>query len=174
MLDDSAQKFRHSDGLDYDIPKRVKEAYFGKEDTGMKGIKQILDDIFEEGVNLGEFSRTQKITNYFPRVFNYGVLSENRESFKKILKDYGYATPNNSVNEEKYLTKYVTASGKAEVGIPADTLGVDLDVFGVDFIQEAKRKLGADATDSQISNLAQDLKADRIVKDMLDLRYDTF
>ena len=174
MLDDSAQKFRHSDGLDYDIPKRVKEAYFGKEDTGMKGIKQILDDIFEEGVNLGEFSRTQKITNYFPRVFNYGVLSENRESFKKILKDYGYATPNNSVNEEKYLTKYVTASGKEEVGIPADTLGVDLDVFGVDFIQEAKRKLGADATDSQISNLAQDLKADRIVKDMLDLRYDTF
>ena len=56
----------------------------------------------------------------------------------------------------------------------ADTLGVDLDVFGVDFIQEAKRKLGADATDSQISNLAQDLKADRILKDMLDLRYDTF
>jgi len=174
MLDDSAQKFRHSDGLDYDIPKRVKEAYFGKEDTGMKGIKQILDDIFEEGVNLGEFSRTQKIINYFPRVFNYGVLSKNQESFKNLLKDYGYATPNNSVNEEKYLTKYITASGKEEVGIPADTLGVDLDVFGVDFIQEAKRKLGADATDSQISNLAQDLKADRIVKDMLDLRYDTF
>ena len=174
MLDDSAQKFRHSDGLDYDIPKRVKEAYFGKQDTGMKGIKQILDDIFEEGVNLGEFSRTQKIINYFPRVFNYGVLSKNQESFKGLLKDYGYATPNNSVNEEKYLTKYVTASGKEEVGIPADTLGVDLDVFGVDFIQEAKRKLGADATDSQISNLAQDLKANRIVKDMLDLRYDTF
>ena len=110
MLDDSAQSL-DIDGLDYDIPKRVKEAYFGKEDTGMKGIKQILDDIFEEGVNLGEFSRTQKITNYFP---NYLIMVcfQKIESFKSLLKDYGYATPNNSVNQEKYLTKYVTASGK--------------------------------------------------------------
>ncbi len=176
MLDDSAQKFRHSDGLDYDIPVRVKEAYFGKKDTNMKGIKQILDDIFEEGVNLKEFDPIQKVANYFPRLFNHGVLSQEgpRNSFKKLLKDYGYATPNNSVNEKKYLTKYITASGKEEVGIPADTLGLDLEIFGKDFIEEAKRKLGANATDSQISNLAQDLKADQIIQDMLDLRYNNF
>jgi len=89
MLDDNTKKFIHTDGVEYDIPKEVQEAYFGKKEIGLVGIKDIMDDIFEEGVKLGEFTPGQKVLNYFPRVFNYGALSKNQPRFKKLLKKYG-------------------------------------------------------------------------------------
>ena len=140
MLDDTKKTFLHTDGVEYDIPKEVMEAYFGKKDIGLVGMKDLLNNIFEEGVKLGEFSRTQKVTNYFPRVFNHGVLKQRRDEFKQLLIDYGYANPNNEINPKKYLTKYITATGKEEVGIPADTVGLDMDVFGIDFIFKKQKK----------------------------------
>ena len=98
MLDDTKKTFLHTDGVEYDIPKEVMEAYFGKKEIGLVGMKDLLDNIFEEGVKLGEFSRTQKVTNYFPRVFNHGVLKQRRDEFKDLLIEYGYANPNNEIN----------------------------------------------------------------------------
>ena len=106
-------------------------------------MKDLLDNIFEE--ESLKFSRTQKVTNYFPRVFNHGVLKQEDE-FKDLLIEYGYFNPNNKINPKKYLTKYITATGKEEVGIPADTVGLDMDVFGIDFIFQAEQILGKNAS----------------------------
>ena len=174
MLDDTKKTFLHTDGVEYDIPKEVMEAYFGKKDIGLVGMKDLLDNIFEEGVKLGEFSRTQKVTNYFPRVFNHGVLKQRRDEFKDLLIEYGYANPNNEINPKKYLTKYITATGKEEVGIPADTVGLDMEVFGIDFIFQAEQILGKNASAKNIIKKAQDLKANKIIDGMLDLKYSNF
>ena len=62
MLDDTKKTFLHTDNVEYDIPKEVMEAYFGKKDIGLVGMKDLLDNIFEEGVKLGEnFQELKKL-----------------------------------------------------------------------------------------------------------------
>ena len=160
----------------YTISDDIKKAYFGDKDKGIKGVQGLLDDMFDEGSKLSVFEKFGKVKNYFPRLFKHGSLEQNREAFKDLLIKYGYANPDNKINEKKYLTKYINAAGEEEMGIPANTLGKDEDVFGkgTDFIAEAKKRLSNDATDDDILKKAQELKANRIIDNMLDLKYSQY
>tara|TARA_R100001463_G_scaffold51477_1_gene102157 strand:+ start:960 stop:5027 length:4068 start_codon:yes stop_codon:yes gene_type:complete len=162
----------------YTISEDVKKAYFGDKDKGIKGVQDLLDDAFDEGSKLGIFEKFGKVKNYFPRLFKHGSLEQNvsREAFKDLLIKYGYANPDNRINEKKYLTKYINAAGKEEMGIPANTLGKDEDIFGkgTDFIAEAKKRLPSSPTDNDVLKRAQELKANRIIDNMLDLKYSQY
>ena len=160
----------------YTISEDVKKAYFGDKDKGIKGVQGLLDDMFDEGSKLSVFEKFGKVKNYFPRLFKHGSLEQNREAFKDLLIKYGYANPDNKINEKKYLTKYINAAGKEEMGIPANTLGKDEDIFGkgTDFIAEAKKRLPSSPTDNDILKRAQELKANRIIDNMLDLKYSQY
>ena len=161
----------------YEIPDNVRFGFTGGIDkkTGKKivGIKNLLKDAFKEGEDIGLFTSSREVKNYFPRMYEHSSIEKLRPEFKELIIKYGYANPDNKVSD-KYLTKYINAAGKEEVGIPADTLGKDMDIFGIDFMDTARRNLGKDASESSVIKEAQSLKADKIIEDMLDLKYTPF
>ncbi len=171
-----ASSFTYKNNV-FEIPKDVKFAFTGGIDnkTGkrMKGIKNTLKDIFKDGEEVGLFTADREVKNYFPRVYEHSSIEKLRPQFKELIIKYGYANPDNKTSD-KYLTKYITASGKEETGIPADTLGKDQDVFGIDFLETAKNNLGKNVNESKIIEEAKSLKADKIIEDMLNLKYNPF
>ena len=171
----TAKQFEYNKEV-LDISDEVREAY--------KGIKKLLDDTFDEGVDAKIFRKQNKVKNYFPRIFSFGLLQANKSQFKALLKKHGYATPVNTKPKkfQKYYNKLELDKKEGErtieLGIPADARTVDQDSFailrdnGVDSFEDLAILRGA--KESQVADKAIDLKADAIVENMLAMRHTPF
>ena len=171
----TAKQFEYNKEV-LDISDEVREAY--------NGIKKLLDDTFDEGVDAGIFRRQNKVKNYFPRIFAFGLLQANKSQFKDLLKKYGYATPVNTKTKkyQKYYNKLELDKPEGErtieLGIPTDARTIDQDSFailrenGVDSFEDLAILRGA--KESQVAEKAIDLKADAIVENMLAMRHTPF
>jgi hypothetical protein len=138
-------------------------------------IRAILDKHFDLGYKENLFLSFQKVLNYFPHKFNFTKLSQ--EKNKALLKEkiirYKHAEILNDIPDKTKVKGYDPDGNLIEV-IPEDALGTDLEVFGVDFLQLAKNKLGSDVGEDVIEKEAKILKADRIVEDILNQKYSPF
>ena len=171
----TAKQFKYKEEV-LDISDEVKEAY--------KGVKKLLDDTFDEGVDAGIFRKPNKVQNYFPRIFSFGLLQANKDQFKSLLKTHGYATPVNTKPKKykKYYNKLELDKKEGErtieLGIPADAKTIDQETFGlqekygVDSFEDLAIQRGADEAD--VAEKAIDLKADAIVENMLAMRHTPF
>ncbi len=171
----TAKQFKYKEEV-LDVSDEVKEAY--------KGVKKLLDDTFDEGVDEGIFRKQNKVKNYFPRIFSFGLLQANKDQFKDLLKAYGYATPVNTKPKKykKYYNKLELDKKEGErtieLGIPADAKTIDQETFGL------QEKYGVDSfedlailrkvKESEVAEKAIDLKADEIVENMLAMRHTPF
>ncbi len=146
------------------VDKDIAIAYGGKIEKngtisfdGTLGLRNVLDDAFEDGLSEEIFRPfTQFRTGFFPRVFNYTKLQDdvNRRKFKRILIESGHADPINEVPTQQFIDSVTNQKRK---GVLADAKGKDKDIFGIDFLEEANGNM----------QRARSLKADRIINDML-------
>ncbi len=130
---------------------------------GTSGLRNLLDKTYDDLNNEGLFkSGTVNKGGFLPRLFNYTALAkkENREKFEKILIESGHANPINELDEVVIRN----AENEKIKGVLEDAVGKDEKVFGVDFLKKA----GGD------EELAKQLKANRIVEDMLQQRWTPF
>ena len=130
---------------------------------GTGGVRNLLDDTFQDikAQNLFKLD-TVNLGGYMPRLFNYSKLkkTENRKLFQEKLIESGHADP---INDKDFLT-IVVEDGTKVKGIKEDALGVDEEVFGVNFLELANGDM----------QKARQLKAQRIVDDMLEERWTPF
>ena len=165
-------KYKSFDELDEDVL------------TAFIGARQQLDRAFIDGQATGVFkSGTTKVKNYLPRLFNYGKLAdpEKRAAFEKKLIEAGHADP---INEKEFKTFYeIDPKTKKPTetkvrGVEENAVGQDELIFkdsdgrGINFIEKAGVVSGLvdDATPAQLL-LSKQLKANKIVQDMLDNRW---
>tara|TARA_R110000764_G_scaffold33034_1_gene74180 strand:+ start:54 stop:3719 length:3666 start_codon:yes stop_codon:yes gene_type:complete len=143
------------------VTEDVAVSYGGKNFDGTEGVRNILDESFNDLNRAGLF-RPDTINKggYFPRLFNYKALKENRERFQKDLIDAGHADPINELDE--VIIK--NADNEKVKGVLEDAVGKDEDVFGVNFLELAKGDI----------EYAKQLKASRIVENMLEERWTPF
>ena len=149
------------------VDKDIAIAYGGKIEKngtisfdGTLGLRNVLDDAFEDGLSEEIFKPfTQFRTGFFPRVFNYTKLQDkaNRKRFKKILIQSGHADPINEVPTQQFIDSVTNQKRK---GVLAEAKGKDSEIFGIDFLKEANGN----------KEKAKSLKADRIINDMLSLK----
>jgi len=151
-------------GKDYKgikVTEDVAVSYGGKNFDGTEGVRNILDSSFSDLSTAGLFKAgTINKGGFLPRLFNYKALKQNRERFQKDLIDAGHANPINDIDE---ITIKTSDNVKVQ-GIKEDAVGLDEEIFGVDFLKLAN---GDEA-------LAKQLKASRIVDDMLEQRWTPF
>lgn len=126
--------------------------------TAYKGVRQLLDDTFMDAKQAGLFkSRTINIGGYFPRMFKYDTLLKKRAEFEEILIKSGHADP---INTKAELT-ILDSDGKRVRGIKEDALGLDEEIFGRNFLEDANNDI----------ELARKYKANAIVEGMIEQRY---
>jgi len=127
---------------------------------------KILKPIWAEGNEAGIWGATQKVFNYFPRIFNRSKLTApgNPEKLEKLLIKSGHADPidqaqavKNKEIFERNQKEIITSEGDTVKGIDVTEITTDENIFGVDFMKEA----GGDITE------ARKAKAKRIVSDMI-------
>jgi len=151
-------------GKDYKgikVTEDVAVSYGGKNFDGTEGVRNILDESFSDLSTAGLFkSGTINKGGFLPRLFNYKALKKNRERFQQDLIDAGHANPINDIDE---ITIKTSDNVKVQ-GIKEDAVGLDEEIFGVDFLKLAKGD----------EKLAKELKASRIVDDMLEQRWTPF
>ena len=147
-----------------------------------KGVRETLDLAFKQANDVGLFGPKVSLeAGYFPRLFKYDVLEREQDKFKQILIDSGHADPLNDARKFNFLIEGDEGLTKTELGILKDAKGIDADTFGIDFLKEAGVKTTGgrrfarieDATEEQIKK-AKELKADKIVEDMLEYRWTPF
>ena len=132
-------------------------------------IRKTLNNIFEEGVETGLMTRDQFIDHYFPRHFQHSKIIADKSRFVNIIKNSKHSEIRNEYAQSDKI-KIVTETGKEVEGIKFDSNYIDADSFkdaqgkGRNFLTEA----GGD------ENLARQLKAEAIVEDMLEKRYNPF
>ena len=149
ILNPKAKKFiDEKTGEKINIPDYVKEA--GKE------IRDLNKRMFDEGLSAKLFEESQEVANYFPRMFSFTKILNDREGFEKILVKSGHANPVNKVQKRK-TTETVEGVGVIE-GIEENLVRSDKELFGRDFLKEANGNL----------KLAKEIKASVIVDGMLD------
>jgi hypothetical protein len=124
-------------------------------------IKKLFDESFKEGLDVGLFKSNQKVTNYFPRKYNYSAITENRQAFEDLLINSKHTDP---LNKTPPPVKFYNAQGKLVEGVPENAQAIDMEVFGRNFLEEA----GGDV------QKAKQLKARAIVDGMLENRYTPF
>ena len=131
-------------------------------------IKDLLDDTFKRGNEVGLFNPFQKVAAYMPRKFKYEAIENNRELFEQLIIDAGHANPINEIKDLVTINVNEIVDGvkvtKKVKGTLDGQLGVDQTVFGKDFLADA----GGDMIE------AQKLKAKQIVDDMLAYRETPF
>ena len=130
---------------------------------GKSGIRNLLDNTYDDLNAEGLFkANTMNKGGFMPRLFNYKALSkqENRAKFEELLIEAGHANPLNTIDE----ITIKTSDDIKVTGIKEDAVGIDEEIFGVDFLKQA----GGDVA------LAQKNKANRIVSDMLQQRWTPF
>ncbi len=143
------------------VTEDVAVSFGGKNFDGTEGVRNILDESFNDLNRAGLFRpNTINKGGYFPRLFNYKSLKENRERFQKDLIDAGHADPINELDE--VIIK--NADNEKIKGVLEDAVGKDEDVFGVNFLELAKGDI----------EYAKQLKASRIVENMLEERWTPF
>jgi hypothetical protein len=137
----------------------------------------------------------QKIKDYFPHRIQNDYLTKNRSLMVNLLKKYGYTSsetgevvPYAQIRNEidpKYKVEYQNEFGEIHTGFKTSELSIDMEVFGVDFeklakkelIDDGSKKFKSDYTLKELTSIrdrAEDIKANRIIKDMLDLKDDPF
>jgi len=139
--------------------------------TAATKIRQTLNNIFEEGVENKLMTRDQFIDHYFPRHFQHSKIKANKPKFIEIIKNSKHSEIQNVYPESAYArdekNKIITKTledGKTEKVLGPNAKWIDEEVFGKNFLTEA----GGDM------DLARQLKAEAIVKDMLEKRYNPF
>ena len=145
------------------VTEDVAVSYGGKNFDGTEGIRNLLDNSFEEikGAKLFRKGTINK-GGFLPRLFNYKALkdSKNRARFQQDLIDSGHADPINEINE--VIIK--NAENEKVKGVLLDAAGKDEEIFGVNFLKLANGN----------KQKAKELKAARIVDDMLEQRWTPF
>ena len=143
--------------------------------SSYKHLRTMLDETYEDLAKAGLLKTgTLFKKGFLPRIFNYTALKENRGEFERLLIQAEHATPTNFVDD----ITIKTGDGEIVQGTKIDALGVDSEIFGIDFLKEAgvqlrdgnKFALLEDATARQL-RLAKRLKAEKIVDDMLEYRW---
>ncbi len=161
-------------GKDYKgikVTEDVAVSYGGKNFDGTEGVRNILDGSFSDLSIAGLFKAgTINKGGFLPRLFNYKALKQNRERFQKDLIDAGHANPINDIDE---ITIKTSDNVKVQ-GIKEDAVGLDEEIFGENFIETARKRLQGKGTESEIIQLAKEIKASRIVGDMLEQRWTPF
>ena len=153
------------------VNEDIAIAYGGKNFNGANGIRTQLDETFIDLQAAGLLKPgTTNRGGFLPRLFNYKKLKENQERFEKDLIDSGHANPLNDIEE----IEIKTTDGEKVRGIKEDAVGIDEDVFGENFIETARKRLQGEGTDAEIMQLAKEIKANRIVEDMLQQRWTPF
>ena len=146
----------------FDIDVDVASAY--------KGVRTLLDDTYRDANKLGLFQPgTVNIGGYFPRLFRYEVLLKKREKFEDILVKSGHADPIN----EKTAIKVKDLEGNEIFVNRLGDEGIDNDVFGVNFADEASNGRTSNIEELTAEELtrAKKLKANAIVENMLEERW---
>jgi hypothetical protein len=112
---------------------------------------------------------TVNIGGYFPRLFRYEVLLKKREKFEDILVRSGHADPIN----EKTAIKVKDLEGNEIFVNRLGDEGIDNDVFGVNFADEASNGRTSNIEELTAEELtrAKKLKANAIVENMLEERW---
>ena len=150
----NVDKYQNSTYNGIEIDNDVIEAY--------KGIRTQLDDSYKEAAKFGLFKQgTQYSAGYFPRVFKYEAIEKNREKFEDLIINAGHADP---INEKTLKKLGRDKEDKTLEGFEFSDKGTDKNTFGIDFLEEA----GGDVT------RAKELKAKKIVDDMLEQKYNPF
>ena len=144
---------------------------------GTGGVRNLLDDTFNDLSEAKLFKiGTQNLGGYMPRLFNYSKLKENRKAFEEKIIAAKHADPINNVDEITIRTE----DGDLIKGKKEDARGVDMNVFGRDFLEEQGVKARADGTrwledaTPEQALAAQRAKAEKIVDDMLEERWTPF
>ena len=146
----------------FDIDVDVASAY--------KGVRTLLDDTYKDASGLGLFQPgTINVGGYFPRLFRYEVLLKKREKFEDILVRSGHADPIN----EKTAIKVKDLEGNEIFVNRLGDEGIDNDVFGVNFADEASNGRTSNIEELTAEELtrAKKLKANAIVENMLEERW---
>tara|TARA_R100001510_G_C7654744_1_gene213546 strand:+ start:852 stop:4472 length:3621 start_codon:yes stop_codon:yes gene_type:complete len=143
------------------VTEDVAVSYGGKNFDGTEGVRNLLDNSFNDINQAGLFRKgTLNKGGFLPRLFNYKALKENRERFQRDLIESGHADPLNKIDE--VIIK--NAKNEKVKGVLLDAAGKDEDIFGVDFLDLANGNI----------KRARELKAERIVDDMLIQRWTPF
>ena len=157
-----------TENLSMDVSPDIVDAY--------KGLRTLLDEGYVDADNVGLFKTgTIRKAGFFPRLYKYEQLDQNKEEFADILIARGHANPVN----EKDLTPFevINPDGSVEIftGSPKGQLGKDETIFERNFLKDAGVESGdiADATAEQIVT-AKNLKAFQIIDDMLKERHTPF
>jgi len=167
---DKSKKFIGDMVRDGEVTSEMGFAYGGRINKagevvydGTGGVRNLLDDTFQDikAQNLFKIN-TENLGGYMPRLFNYSKLkkAENRKLFQEKLIESGHADP---INDKDFLTIVIEDGTKVQ-GIKEDALGVDEEVFGMNFLEIAKGDMVK----------ARQLKAQKIVDDMLEERWTPF
>lgn len=105
-----------------------------------------------------------EIQDYFPREYIIDMVRKNATKMKELVIKYGHAVPLDEIPKVKAVNAY----GQDIKVVLKDQGTRDEDYFGVDFIKQAKKTLPEGASDEQIKIEAQELKAQRIINDMIE------
>ena len=167
-----------------DIGQRTLDVY--------KQTRLLMNEAFEEGIELKIFAPGTKLKRGFmTRHYRYAALEKDPGDFYRALEEYGHATPMNEIRKAdqiKVVVQKLDEKGNPVLdakGNPIEEtvtghrlgqLGTDEQVFGKDFIKEARRThpLGSKATEQEIMILAKRKKAEAIVEGMLKMRDNPF
>lgn len=140
-----------------DVTPEIVEAY--------KGLRNLLDEGYSDASLVGLFRKgTVRKAGFFPRLYKYDVLDKNKDEFADILIARGHADP---INEKELIDIEITnPDGTIDIlkGSRKGQLGKDEEVFGVDFLDLANGDI----------TIAKQLKAYRIIDDMLKERFTPF
>jgi len=145
-----------------------------------KEIKQLLDNVFNEGNKVGLFSPFQRVTAYMPRKFKYEAIENNYDDFVDLIKKSGHADPLDEIPQVRVITeenKTIVARLEGQNGIDAEAFGFEGNIKS--FKELARKELGIDINDTttradEVLEKAKELKAERIVTDMLEYRWTPF
>ena len=177
MLRDNTLTLKSVDKVASNYDPAVVRAY--------KGVRETLDAAFDEANAADLFGPgVRRAAGYFPRLFKYDVLENKQGEFKQLLIKSGHADPLNDLPSIEIIDELTDEVRK---GVLQDAKGIDVEIFGKDFLQQAGvkgKKIGKgkeqrtiysleNATPEQIQK-AKELKADQIVKDMLEYRWTPF
>jgi len=157
-----------TENLSIDVSPDIVEAY--------KGLRTLLDEGYVDANNVGLFKTgTIRKAGFFPRLYKYDVLDQNKEEFADILIARGHADPVNKKDLTPFEVTNPDGSVETFMGSPKGQLGLDEDIFGRNFLQDAGVESGdiADATAEQLIT-AKNLKAFQIIDDMLTERFTPF
>ena len=152
-----------TENLSVDVSPDIVQAY--------KGLRNILDEGYVDANSVGLFrTGTIRKAGFFPRLYKYDQLDQNKEEFADILIAKGHANP---INEKDLIDIEITnpdGTISTVQGSKKGQLGRDEEIFkdangqGMDFLDLA----GGDEI------VAKQLKAYKIIDDMLAERHTPF